>query len=140
VPNEVSDQRQPTLQRPPKPTHTYSSSSSLPLFEDLSDQGFTITGDPSPSTSRVNLVHLDDDSTSSVTPSKKPTASTRGQGAKRMTKKVKAEAEAARLESYAEILFSELNKAVFQNKLPQSTKLVWSKRLLTTAGKAKWHR
>ncbi|KAF8633981.1 hypothetical protein AX15_001158 [Amanita polypyramis BW_CC] len=41
---------------------------------------------------------------------------------------------------YAEELFSELNGAVFKDKLPKDTKLTWNKRLLTTAGRAKWHR
>lgn len=57
-----------------------------------------------------------------------------------MTKKGQAAAEQARREQYAEELFAELNQVVFKEGLPKETKLVWNKRLLTTAGRAKWHR
>ena len=58
----------------------------------------------------------------------------------RTSKKALALAAQADLEAYAQELFDELNEDVFKGGLPASTKLVWSKRLLTTAGRAKWHR
>ena len=58
----------------------------------------------------------------------------------RTSKKALALAAQADLEAYAQELFDELNGDVFKGGLPASTKLVWSKRLLTTAGRAKWHR
>ena len=60
--------------------------------------------------------------------------------ATRVTKKGQAAAEQARREQYAKRLFTELNQVVFKEGLPKETKLVWNKRLLTTAGRAKWHR
>ncbi|KAG1867821.1 SprT-like family-domain-containing protein [Suillus subalutaceus] len=51
----------------------------------------------------------------------------------------KAEEQACR-EKYAAQLFEELNSTIFNNGLPRETKLNWNKRLLTTAGRAKWHR
>ncbi|TFK40911.1 SprT-like family-domain-containing protein [Crucibulum laeve] len=48
--------------------------------------------------------------------------------------------EQFRLEAYAQQIFTELNKSVFEDKLPKSTILNWNKRLLSTAGRAKWHR
>lgn len=67
----------------------------------------------------------------SITPRIKPPnrISTRG----------KAE-EQTRREKYAAQLFEELNSTIFNNGLPLETKLNWNKRLLTTAGRAKWHR
>lgn len=67
----------------------------------------------------------------SITPQIKPPnrISTRG----------KAE-EQTRREKYAAQLFEELNSTIFNNGLPIETKLNWNKRLLTTAGRAKWHR
>ncbi|KAI0078484.1 hypothetical protein K474DRAFT_1593860 [Panus rudis PR-1116 ss-1] len=58
----------------------------------------------------------------------------------RMTKKAMAAAEQARREAYAQQLFHELNESVFDSGLPKETRLIWSTRLLSTAGKAKWHR
>lgn len=56
------------------------------------------------------------------------------------SKKAQAAAEQQRRVTYARGLFEELNRSVFEDKLPKDTKLIWSKRLLTTAGRAKWHR
>ncbi|KAG6869058.1 hypothetical protein C0993_004731 [Termitomyces sp. T159_Od127] len=58
----------------------------------------------------------------------------------RLSKKAQAAAERERRVTYAQSLFKELNSSVFEDKLPRETKLNWSKRLLTTAGRAKWHR
>ncbi|KAG2368191.1 hypothetical protein BDR07DRAFT_1478264 [Suillus spraguei] len=51
----------------------------------------------------------------------------------------KAEEQAHR-EKYAAQLFEEYNNTIFDNGLPRETKLNWNKRLLTTAGRAKWHK
>ncbi|KAJ3576265.1 hypothetical protein NP233_g517 [Leucocoprinus birnbaumii] len=58
----------------------------------------------------------------------------------RVSKKALEEAELARREQYAQELFDELNSSVFKMGLPESTSLKWNKRLLTTAGKARYHR
>ncbi|CAL1696674.1 unnamed protein product [Somion occarium] len=60
--------------------------------------------------------------------------------APRMTKKASKAAEQARREVYAQELFDELNECVFDDGLPKETRLVWSNRLITTAGKANWQR
>ncbi|KAG2155400.1 SprT-like family-domain-containing protein [Suillus clintonianus] len=57
----------------------------------------------------------------------------------RISSRGKAE-ESARREKYAEQLFGELNGTIFNDGLPRETKLHWNKRLLTTAGRARWHR
>jgi len=49
-------------------------------------------------------------------------------------------AEKKKLALYAQELFVELNRLVFKDGLPTNTKLNWNKRLLTTAGRARWHR
>ncbi|KAG1755052.1 SprT-like family-domain-containing protein [Suillus paluster] len=59
--------------------------------------------------------------------------------APRISARGKAE-EQARREKYAEMLFEELNSTIFNDGLPRETKLNWNKRLLTTAGRARWHR
>ncbi|CCM01310.1 uncharacterized protein FIBRA_03359 [Fibroporia radiculosa] len=58
----------------------------------------------------------------------------------RLTKKALAAAEQARRESYARELFDELNHEIFEGGIPSETQLKWSNRLLTTAGRARWHR
>ena len=58
----------------------------------------------------------------------------------RTSKKALALAEQAERAAYAQSLFDELNRAVFSGGLPVETTLVWSNRLLTTAGRARWHR
>lgn len=105
-----------------------------------------------PGTSRAGLLELESDSGSSLlklagTPASKlhcelvyPPSSGPPPKATRFTKKGQLAAEQARREQYAEGLFTELNQVVFKEGLPKETKLVWNKRLLTTAGRAKWHR
>jgi len=56
------------------------------------------------------------------------------------TKKAKLLDKQNVLESYAKILFSDLNETVFKGRLPTTTKVHWNKRLLKTAGRAKYHR
>lgn len=58
----------------------------------------------------------------------------------RTSKKALAEAEQAERAAYAQSLFDELNRTAFAGGLPVETTLVWSNRLLTTAGRARWHR
>lgn len=59
---------------------------------------------------------------------------------KRISKKALEEAEQARRDEYAKQLFLSLNSSVFKNGLPQETQLTWNKRLLSTAGRAKYRR
>lgn len=65
---------------------------------------------------------------------------TKAKQAPRTGKKAQAATEQARRAAYAQVLFTELNRVVFGDGLPHDTKLNWNKRLLTTAGRAKWHR
>ena len=58
----------------------------------------------------------------------------------RTSKKALALAEQGERAVYAESLFGELNRSVFAGGLPVETTLIWSNRLLTTAGRARWHR
>ncbi|KAG9126217.1 hypothetical protein FRC07_004412 [Ceratobasidium sp. 392] len=44
------------------------------------------------------------------------------------------------LEAKAIALFSELNKSVFDGRLPKECAIIWSKKLNTTAGRAHWKR
>ncbi|THH30163.1 hypothetical protein EUX98_g4016 [Antrodiella citrinella] len=56
------------------------------------------------------------------------------------SKKATIAVEQERREAYAQKVFDELNRIVFSEGLPVETKLNWNVRLLTTAGRAKWHR
>ncbi|KAH9034187.1 SprT-like family-domain-containing protein [Lactarius pseudohatsudake] len=58
----------------------------------------------------------------------------------RTSKKALALAEEAERAAYAQSLFDDLNLSVFDGGLPATTTLVWSNRLLTTAGRARWRR
>ncbi|KAI9465124.1 SprT-like family-domain-containing protein [Russula earlei] len=58
----------------------------------------------------------------------------------RTSKKAQAQAQQAERAAYAQSLFDELNRNVFAGGLPIETTLIWSNRLLTTAGRARWHR
>ncbi|EPS99604.1 hypothetical protein FOMPIDRAFT_99402 [Fomitopsis schrenkii] len=60
--------------------------------------------------------------------------------APRLTKKALEAAEQQRRERYAQTFFDEINRTVFDGGLPGDTKLEWNKRLLSTAGRAKWQR
>ncbi|KAG6872461.1 hypothetical protein C0995_009564 [Termitomyces sp. Mi166 len=68
------------------------------------------------------------------------TPGSRNKGTPRLSKKAQAAVEQERRVIYAQELFDDLNRSVFEGRLPKETKLNWSKRLLTTAGRAKWHR
>jgi len=59
---------------------------------------------------------------------------------KSRNEKAKVVEKSTMLHAYAEELFADLNKTVFKGCLPASTKLNWNKRLLKTAGRAKYHR
>ncbi|KAI0638973.1 SprT-like family-domain-containing protein [Trametes polyzona] len=79
----------------------------------------------------------------SAVPSPGPSRSTpRGGKDKepRLTKKQQREAELASRRAYATAFFKELNDAVFGGGIPETTELIWSKRLLTTAGRAHWRK
>ena len=56
------------------------------------------------------------------------------------SKKAQQTAEQLRRHDYAQQLFEDLNASVFKGGLPNNTALNWNKRLLTTAGRAKWYR
>ncbi|PBL01461.1 hypothetical protein ARMGADRAFT_1073744 [Armillaria gallica] len=56
------------------------------------------------------------------------------------TKKAQAEAELKRLAEFTQILFNDLNRDVFNSRLPADIELCWSKRLNTTAGRATYSR
>ncbi|PIL30889.1 hypothetical protein GSI_07058 [Ganoderma sinense ZZ0214-1] len=58
----------------------------------------------------------------------------------RMTKKALHERELERRRAYAQAFFEELNRSIFVGGIPAGTELQWNKRLLTTAGRAHWHR
>ena len=77
-----------------------------------------------------------------ATPRTPPNAKPKSTPAKapRTSKKALALAEQAERAEYAQSLFEELNRGVFAGGLPVETTLIWSNRLLTTAGRARWHR
>ena len=58
----------------------------------------------------------------------------------RSSKKTQQTVEQQKRHNYAQQLFDDLNASVFKGGLPNNTELNWNKRLLTTAGRAKWHR
>ncbi|RPD58434.1 hypothetical protein L227DRAFT_505373 [Lentinus tigrinus ALCF2SS1-6] len=60
--------------------------------------------------------------------------------APRLTKKALLQLELERRRNYAQAFFNEMNQTVFGGEIPAETKLEWSKRLLTTAGRAHWKR
>jgi hypothetical protein len=60
--------------------------------------------------------------------------------ARSSSKKVQQTVEQQRRHDYAQQLFDDLNASIFKGGLPNNTALNWNKRLLTTAGRAKWHR
>jgi hypothetical protein len=119
------------------------SNSTPPLRPSSDDEGFTLIADPSPTPPTLPQSTQPPSSSDSSRPPKFPLTSATTDVLKtpraRRGKKAEAEAEQARREAYAQALFDDLNTSVFKGELPQ-TKLVWSKRLLTTAGRAKWHR
>ena len=123
----------------------FSTLSSLTTLTDLeSEKKTTVAGD----------VDVDDDRPASrafpahvavsilatpKTPQKAKPKSTPAK-APRTSKKALALAEQAERAAYAQSLFDELNRGVFAGGLPVETTLIWSNRLLTTAGRARWHR
>ncbi|KAF9787011.1 SprT-like family-domain-containing protein [Thelephora terrestris] len=77
--------------------------------------------------------------TSDTWPAAPSTPST-SHGSGRILKGAQAAAERKNLEEYTQQFFDSLNNTVFGNGLPPDTQLVWNSRLLTTAGRARWHR
>ncbi len=88
---------------------------------------------PKPRTSTVAVAGVRSNSSS-------PAPSKLASKAPRMTKKALLQLELKRRKAYAEAFFKELNDAVFGGGIPAETKLEWNKRLLTTAGRAHWHK
>ena len=60
--------------------------------------------------------------------------------ARSSSKKTQQTVEQQRRHDYAQQLFDDLNGSIFKGGLPNNTALNWNKRLLTTAGRARWHR
>ncbi|KAJ3997914.1 SprT-like family-domain-containing protein [Lentinula boryana] len=58
----------------------------------------------------------------------------------RTGKKAEAAAKLERLKSYALTRFADLNEKVFDNKIPDTTKIEWNCRFTSTAGKASYRR
>lgn len=58
----------------------------------------------------------------------------------RMGKKAEATAKLERLKTYALDRFADLNEKVFNNNIPDTTKIEWNCRFTTTAGKASYRR
>ena len=81
-----------------------------------------------------------------ATPKQPSTSETRlttpstSRGPGKISKQARAAAERKELEEYAQRFFDDVNKTVFKNGLPSNTKLAWNVRLLTTAGRARWHK
>ncbi|KAI0312634.1 SprT-like family-domain-containing protein [Amylostereum chailletii] len=76
----------------------------------------------------------------SLTPCTPQTTRTLAPKTPRTSKKALAQATQAHRAAYAQKLFDELNREVFDDGLPADTTLIWSNRLLSTAGRARWHR
>ena len=133
VSNDPKSARKP-IRLPNLPAHNVNRSKShlecgTPQKERLPDSGSSSSESESDVTSTPGL----------GTPSR-ARASTNKQKAPRKTKAALAKAEQKRRETYAQKFFLDLNRDVFGNGLPIQTELIWNKRLLTTAGRAKWHR
>ncbi|KAF9056431.1 SprT-like family-domain-containing protein [Panaeolus papilionaceus] len=74
------------------------------------------------------------------TPYKKPAKKSAPSATPRTSKKAQLAQQRERLHTYAQLLFSDLNTIVFGGALPETTQLNWNNRLVSTAGRAKWHR
>lgn len=112
--------------KPPTVTTTPSKRVGAKLVDSISDKGSKLPAGKSPSKANKAPTHSSGASSATKTP--------------HTPKKSQAEVEQAQREQYATTLFAELNRVLFKDGLPKETKLIWSKRLLTTAGRAKWHR
>jgi hypothetical protein len=73
-------------------------------------------------------------------PDTRPAASSTPRGSKGTSKQAQEAAKRKELEEYAQQFFDDINQNVLGNGLPADTKLVWNVRLLTTAGRARWHK
>lgn len=101
--------------------------------------------EPAPSTPKSRVLDLksddlDNESVTNVGTPSKITPAKAKRTPRQPTKKARAEADFQHRKEYAQSLFVELNKQVFGDRLPSNTQLVWNKRLLTTAGRAKFLR
>jgi len=95
-----------------------------------------------PSPSAIRNSRIPDNALLEATPPTRAKAKSTTPAAKtpRTSKKALALAQQAERAAYAQSLFDELNRTVFAAGLPVGTALIWSNRLLTTAGRARWHR
>ena len=89
----------------------------------------TSNGRKSPSPSGASLLPLRIEPPLASSPKAGPTS-----------KKAQKTVEQRKRHDYAQHLFDDLNASIFKGGLPNNTALNWNKRLLTTAGRAKWHR
>ncbi|KIM67098.1 hypothetical protein SCLCIDRAFT_223183 [Scleroderma citrinum Foug A] len=167
---ELPDQLSPMVQQPKSTRRvSHATRKYTPLYADTSDEDGAIiimndppcTRKPIPISSPTKNVKRrfftevadtpampsDFSSTASIlprSPSKKhpatPSADKSTSTPSKLSKKAREAKEQARREQYAADLFVQLNGTVFDGRLPKETKLEWNKRLLTTAGRARWHR
>ncbi|KZT06217.1 uncharacterized protein LAESUDRAFT_653810 [Laetiporus sulphureus 93-53] len=91
---------------------------------------------------RIGSYKSSSESDVEVRPTKRTPAATPRKAGKtpRRTQKAMRDAEQARREAFARALFEDLNRTIFGEKIPATTQLTWNKRLLTTAGRARWHK
>ncbi|KAF8973811.1 hypothetical protein BDZ97DRAFT_1912268 [Flammula alnicola] len=83
-----------------------------------------------------NTAGLSDNTvTTSTPPSQRLTGKAAAGTPRSNSKKAQLAAELQKRHEYAQRVFTDLNKSVFRQGLPEDTKLNWNKRLLTTAGK-----
>ncbi|KAI0762579.1 SprT-like family-domain-containing protein [Fomes fomentarius] len=105
----------------------------LPSSDSDSEDEVVAIAKPKPRRSTVAVAGVRSKSSS-------PAPSKLASKAPRMTKKALLQLELERRRAYADAVFKDLNNAVFGGGIPAETKLEWNKRLLTTAGRAHWHK
>lgn len=163
---ELPDLLSPTATRPRHPKTPGRTSPTtrkyMPLYADTSDDGseddvvFTLDNSPASRTPETmnypteNTTehelptalegHSDTSPVLARSPRKKASFTSVKKSSTKISKKVRDAAEQFQREKYAAVLFAELNHTVFGDGLPKDTKLEWNKRLLTTAGRARWYR
>ncbi|PPQ78197.1 hypothetical protein CVT26_007574 [Gymnopilus dilepis] len=138
---------QPRATTPSSPMHVVVDESILILDEPRSARtplrvGKRVAGPSCPASKdgiRPNRV------TDLTTPVHTPNSSTKKMPASQTrsrlnSKKAILEADLKRRKDYAQQLFSDLNELVFKQGLPSDTQLNWNKRLVSTAGRARFHR
>ncbi|KAI6031937.1 SprT-like family-domain-containing protein [Pisolithus microcarpus] len=146
---ELPDLLSPTATRPRHPKTPGRTSPTtrkyMPLYADTSDDGseddvvFTLDNSPAELPTALEG-HSDTSPVLARSPRKKASFTSVKKSSTKISKKVRDAAEQFQREKYAAVLFAELNHTVFGDGLPKDTKLEWNKRLLTTAGRARWYR